>query len=169
MDRYTKPRGQQPDYSSPVVLRRSKCTVEDFCNAIHKEIVKQFRTGKLALGAAFNQLRKTDSQRWCGVLQQSTREGRRLGWSMCWKTRSECPHHYCLIMTVRVASLTPVSSVSTRNNRIDEVPLYTMHTQHPAMIQSYHMKLRHEGQPYPRCEDAEADSSLSFLNGSGSR
>lgn len=43
---YTKPRGQQPDYSSPVVLRRSKCTVEDFCNAIHKEIVKQFRTGK---------------------------------------------------------------------------------------------------------------------------
>ncbi|WVW82436.1 hypothetical protein I302_104446 [Kwoniella bestiolae CBS 10118] len=41
---YTKPRGQQPDYSSPVVLRRGKCTVEDFCNAIHKEIVKQFRT-----------------------------------------------------------------------------------------------------------------------------
>ncbi|WRT64270.1 uncharacterized protein IL334_001201 [Kwoniella shivajii] len=41
---YTKPRGQQPDYSSPVVLRRGRCTVEDFCNAIHKEIVKQFRT-----------------------------------------------------------------------------------------------------------------------------
>ncbi|KAK4688059.1 developmentally-regulated GTP-binding protein, partial [Tremellales sp. Uapishka_1] len=40
---YTKPRGQAPDYSSPVVLRRAKCTVEDFCNAIHKEIVKQFR------------------------------------------------------------------------------------------------------------------------------
>ncbi|WVQ82654.1 hypothetical protein IAT38_004786 [Cryptococcus sp. DSM 104549] len=40
---YTKPRGQQPDYSSPVVLQRGKCTVEDFCNAIHKEIVKQFR------------------------------------------------------------------------------------------------------------------------------
>ncbi|OCF33936.1 cytoplasmic protein [Kwoniella heveanensis CBS 569] len=40
---YTKPRGQQPDYSSPVVLRRGRCTVEDFCNAIHKEIVKQFR------------------------------------------------------------------------------------------------------------------------------
>ncbi|KAE8539874.1 hypothetical protein D1P53_003811 [Cryptococcus gattii VGV] len=40
---YTKPRGQQPDYSSPVVLQRGKCTVEDFCNAIHKEIVKQFK------------------------------------------------------------------------------------------------------------------------------
>ncbi|GFZ43655.1 GTP-binding protein 1 [Saitozyma sp. JCM 24511] len=40
---YTKPRGQQPDYSSPVVLRRGRCTVEDFCNAIHKEIVKQFK------------------------------------------------------------------------------------------------------------------------------
>ena len=46
MNSYTKPRGQQPDYSSPVVLRRGKCTVEDFCNAIHKEIVKQFRNGQ---------------------------------------------------------------------------------------------------------------------------
>ncbi|EIW82407.1 developmentally regulated GTP binding protein 1 [Coniophora puteana RWD-64-598 SS2] len=40
---YTKPRGQSPDYSAPVVLRRGKCTVEDFCNAIHKEIVKQMK------------------------------------------------------------------------------------------------------------------------------
>ncbi|WVN89866.1 uncharacterized protein L203_105096 [Cryptococcus depauperatus CBS 7841] len=40
---YTKPRGQQPDYSSPVVLQRGKCTVEEFCNAIHKEIAKQFK------------------------------------------------------------------------------------------------------------------------------
>lgn len=46
---YTKPRGQAPDYSAPVVLRRGKCTVEDFCNAIHKEIVKQFRNGKDSL------------------------------------------------------------------------------------------------------------------------
>jgi ribosome-interacting GTPase 1 len=44
--RYTKPRGQAPDYSAPVVLRRGRCTVEDFCNAIHKEIVKQFRNGE---------------------------------------------------------------------------------------------------------------------------
>jgi ribosome-interacting GTPase 1 len=47
--RYTKPRGQQPDYSSPVVLRRGRCTVEDFCNAIHKEIVKQFKNGETTL------------------------------------------------------------------------------------------------------------------------
>ncbi|KAF7790908.1 hypothetical protein EIP86_001866 [Pleurotus ostreatoroseus] len=40
---YTKPRGLPPDYSSPVVLRRGKCTVEDFCNAIHKEIAKQMK------------------------------------------------------------------------------------------------------------------------------
>lgn len=33
---YTKPKGKQPDYSSPVVLKRAKCTVEDFCNNIHK-------------------------------------------------------------------------------------------------------------------------------------
>ena len=40
---YTKPRGQAPDYSAPVVLKRGKCTVEDFCNAIHKEIAKQLK------------------------------------------------------------------------------------------------------------------------------
>ncbi|EPQ31009.1 uncharacterized protein PFL1_01198 [Pseudozyma flocculosa PF-1] len=40
---YTKPRGMVPDYSSPVVLKRGKSTVEDFCNAIHKEIIKQFK------------------------------------------------------------------------------------------------------------------------------
>ncbi|KAF9006491.1 P-loop containing nucleoside triphosphate hydrolase protein [Cyathus striatus] len=40
---YTKPRGLAPDYSSPVVLRRGKCTIEDFCNAIHKEIAKQMK------------------------------------------------------------------------------------------------------------------------------
>lgn len=40
---YTKPRGKQPDYSQPVVLKTAKCTVEDFCNAIHKEIAKQMK------------------------------------------------------------------------------------------------------------------------------
>merc|ERR1712025_412957 len=29
---YTKPKGQLPDYESPVVLQNEKCTVEDFCN-----------------------------------------------------------------------------------------------------------------------------------------
>jgi len=42
---YTKPRGRPPDYSSPVVLKRGRCTVEDFCNAIHKEIFKQMKFG----------------------------------------------------------------------------------------------------------------------------
>lgn len=40
---YTKPRGLAPDYSQPVVLRSGKCSVEDFCNAIHKEIAKQMK------------------------------------------------------------------------------------------------------------------------------
>ncbi|KAG6378839.1 P-loop containing nucleoside triphosphate hydrolase protein [Boletus reticuloceps] len=40
---YTKPRGQSPDYSTPVVLRRGRCTVDDFCNTIHKEIAKQMK------------------------------------------------------------------------------------------------------------------------------
>lgn len=40
---YTKPKGQLPDYTSPVVLKRSRCTVLDFCNAIHKAILPQFK------------------------------------------------------------------------------------------------------------------------------
>jgi len=38
---YTRPKGRLPDYSAPVVLRRSACTVEDFANAIHKAIWAQ--------------------------------------------------------------------------------------------------------------------------------
>ncbi|KAI3629716.1 hypothetical protein MIR68_011151 [Amoeboaphelidium protococcarum] len=41
---YTKPKGQLPDYNQPVVLRGGKCSVEDFCNHIHKTIVKEFKT-----------------------------------------------------------------------------------------------------------------------------
>ncbi|KAG8930664.1 hypothetical protein FRC02_003936 [Tulasnella sp. 418] len=40
---YTKPRHSAPDYEAPVVLRRGKATVEDFCNAIHKEIAKNMK------------------------------------------------------------------------------------------------------------------------------
>ncbi|KAF9782815.1 P-loop containing nucleoside triphosphate hydrolase protein [Thelephora terrestris] len=40
---YTKPRGAAPDYTAPVVLRQGKCTIQDFCNAIHKEIAKQMK------------------------------------------------------------------------------------------------------------------------------
>ncbi|TGZ82562.1 developmentally regulated GTP-binding protein 1 [Ascodesmis nigricans] len=41
---YTKPKGQQPDYTAPVVLRAGTCTVEDFCRAIHKSIIDSFKT-----------------------------------------------------------------------------------------------------------------------------
>ena len=40
---YTKPRGQLPDYESPVVLKRGLHSVEDFCNAIHKSLAKDFK------------------------------------------------------------------------------------------------------------------------------
>jgi ribosome-interacting GTPase 1 len=40
---YTKPKGQLPDYTSPVVLRNNKNTVEDFCNGIHKYMINQFK------------------------------------------------------------------------------------------------------------------------------
>merc|ERR1712002_989409 len=37
---YTKPKGQLPDYSSPVVLHSEHKSIEDFCNKIHKTILK---------------------------------------------------------------------------------------------------------------------------------
>lgn len=41
--RYTKPKGQLPDYESPVVLKNGQSTVEDFCNSLHKAIMKEFK------------------------------------------------------------------------------------------------------------------------------
>lgn len=40
---YTKPRGQVPDYDAPVVVPSHKNSVEDFCNRIHKAIMRQFK------------------------------------------------------------------------------------------------------------------------------
>jgi len=40
---YTKPKGQIPDYNAPVVMKAQRCTVEDFCNRIHKTLIKQFK------------------------------------------------------------------------------------------------------------------------------
>eukprot|EP00299_Pterocystis_sp_00344_P011086 c5116_g1_i1.p1 GENE.c5116_g1_i1~~c5116_g1_i1.p1 ORF type:complete len:384 (+),score=91.96 c5116_g1_i1:116-1153(+) len=40
---YTKPKGQMPDYSEPVVMPHTACRVEDFCNRIHKDFMKQFK------------------------------------------------------------------------------------------------------------------------------
>jgi len=39
---YTKPKGLIPDYSAPVVMRKD-CTVEDFCDKLHKGIMRQFK------------------------------------------------------------------------------------------------------------------------------
>lgn len=40
---YTKPKGQLPDYNEPVVLRNGKCTIEDFCNRLHKNIIHELK------------------------------------------------------------------------------------------------------------------------------
>ena len=40
---YTKPKGQLPDYEAPVILPRSKMRVEDFCNKIHRALLKEFK------------------------------------------------------------------------------------------------------------------------------
>jgi len=40
---YTKPKGQLPDYTAPVVLRHGHSSVEDFCNKLHRSILKEFK------------------------------------------------------------------------------------------------------------------------------
>jgi len=40
---YTKPRGAIPDFSEPVVLPRTARSVADFCNHIHKAILKDLK------------------------------------------------------------------------------------------------------------------------------
>ena len=40
---YTKPKSQLPDYTSPVILKSTAHTVEDFCNKIHRSIIKEFK------------------------------------------------------------------------------------------------------------------------------
>lgn len=55
---YTKPKGQLPDYTAPVVLQSSRTTVEDFCNQIHKSILKQFKNALVWGGSVKHQPQK---------------------------------------------------------------------------------------------------------------
>lgn len=40
---YTKPRGQIPDYNAPVILSEERRSVEDFCDKIHRTIIRQLK------------------------------------------------------------------------------------------------------------------------------
>ena len=40
---YTKPKGQLPDYEAPVILPATKTSVEDFCNKLHRTIIKELK------------------------------------------------------------------------------------------------------------------------------
>eukprot|EP00898_Chlorokybus_atmophyticus_P004798 jgi/Chlat1/5319/Chrsp35S05261 len=40
---YTKPKGLNPDYDDPVIIPKMHRSVEDFCNRIHKGILKEFK------------------------------------------------------------------------------------------------------------------------------
>lgn len=40
---YTKPKGQVPNYNEPLVLPKSKRTVEEFCRRIHRSLLDQFK------------------------------------------------------------------------------------------------------------------------------
>ncbi len=79
---YTKPKGQLPDYSAPVVLSQGKSSVEDFCNKIHRAILQDFKYAlvwvmiyfdfysqfKCILSGCFSETSSTKSgQRTCSV------------------------------------------------------------------------------------------------------
>lgn len=40
---YTKPKGQLPDYESPVILQEGISAVEDFCNRLHRQLINDFK------------------------------------------------------------------------------------------------------------------------------
>lgn len=40
---YTKPKGKLPDYSDPVVMSAKRCTIEAFCNKLHKTLIRDFK------------------------------------------------------------------------------------------------------------------------------
>ncbi|OWF55285.1 GTP-binding protein 128up-like isoform X1 [Mizuhopecten yessoensis] len=40
---YTKPKGQLPDYTSPVVLKDGKSSIEEFANKLHRSLLKEFK------------------------------------------------------------------------------------------------------------------------------
>ena len=40
---YTKPKGKNPDYDSPVILHATDPTINDFCLRIHKTLAKQLK------------------------------------------------------------------------------------------------------------------------------
>ena len=44
---YTKPKGQIPDYETPVIIPRKQSTVYDFCGKIHKQLQKEFKVAQV--------------------------------------------------------------------------------------------------------------------------
>jgi ribosome-interacting GTPase 1 len=46
---YTKPKGRMPDYTAPVVLRSSACTVEDFVSIIRRYYLNPADRGPVSL------------------------------------------------------------------------------------------------------------------------
>ncbi|MEN2497518.1 MAG: GTP-binding protein [Marteilia pararefringens] len=40
---YTKPPGDYPDFSEPVILKKSRRSISDLCNRLHKDLLKGFK------------------------------------------------------------------------------------------------------------------------------
>lgn len=40
---YTKPKGEIPDYDHPVIIRKSRSTVADLCNKLHRTLLADYK------------------------------------------------------------------------------------------------------------------------------
>lgn len=78
---YTKPKGKLPDFNEPVVLRRTQCSIEGFCNKLHKTMVKQVRARARARatarsggdgGSARSQLQRVSTHAACPLPRDAT-------------------------------------------------------------------------------------------------
>jgi small GTP-binding protein len=61
---YTKPKGQLPDYTAPIVLPHDKCSVEDLCAKIHKSLQKDFKNALVWGSSVKHNPQKVGKEHW---------------------------------------------------------------------------------------------------------
>lgn len=85
---YTKPKGQQPDYTAPVVLRAGQNTVEDFVRSPRSPLsgLETVANGVYSVGLSTSLSLIPSSVRLCLDVVLSIRD-REWGCSMFWKMR----------------------------------------------------------------------------------
>lgn len=77
-----------PDYTSPVVLRRGKCSVEDFCNGKNESSGLPLHETDESFQQSTRKSRNSSSMRSCGDRLRSMPGVKRLVWIISWRMRT---------------------------------------------------------------------------------